>query len=140
MFDVLHVVVPLFIIIISLCVFISIIVIISKSVKANKNKKQNINFDQNKETEENFADVETSQQKLTEGQKWKQTGEEISAKLRHLFREKFGLGEEKQYTKNETANKDDDKLKTNKCKNCGAQLELDKAGRKKCPYCKSKYF
>lgn len=28
----------------------------------------------------------------------------------------------------------------NRCKNCGAELQPDKHGRKKCPYCQSKYF
>lgn len=73
--------------------------------------------------------------------------EEIETKLRNLYAEKNAErelakqpDEKNEKVENFFETSDDKIFKSNRCKNCGAELERDKNGRKKCPYCQSKYF
>ncbi len=111
-------------IIMFIVVFTIIITTIRKAAKGDSNSKSCENNNQEK-----------SERQLK--------NEEVEARLKNLY-DKMQTNKqlEKQHNENvKSENSHNDKpLKSNRCKNCGAELELDKNGRKKCPYCQSKYF
>lgn len=113
-------------------IIITILSVISNARNASKNKQLHNNED----------NVEFEKQ--TEKEKWEQTGREISEKIRnklsHLFDDKKGIDTDFNDKNTNYTNNEEKIKKDNKCKNCGAELEVDKHGKKRCPYCQSKYF
>lgn len=67
---------------------------------------------------------------------------DIATKLKKLYLEKVKKSlEEQQYNEEISQNEINvHEEKTYQCKNCGATLEKDKHGKRRCPYCQSKYF